>query len=487
MLSPLVIYLGDVFSAWDSVASWNRWAVELASYDKYHPEGTAYPVLIPAMLAVLYKIQGTSEIWWTAKLSLYVFPISIVFISLVLHRETKNKKFLLFPVLLYPYLINESAINGYVDVPVMLLGMFSLILLYAAEIYKGKNEFRHYVYLAVLLAGITCIIKQSGLVFLLFSYIYMALNYKEFKLGKASLIILLSLSYSITFLIWFLMFSENPAGNLNYLQQLSSANETNDLFKFLLTPTKFSGVLLVLMLGWAIVINKYDKWPVVNAFSVLNGVFVVVGVVVWLVYFSYDGRNALWVKSFLILLFVIYFDMRRLSGLIYMVSPKVLRIHHQFSTRFGFYFKTKKNLPYLKWFIRASAVSSIFIMFLFSDQINWYVYKIQELGQSKIGRPDVAINISHLLRDKDDCVKVVTSDISLMNNYYSREIKDQFVYGSFSEEILEHTCRDGRYILFGQWEVDGVNWAKGVDAVAEGRMSVVNGNHNLLYYIYPNL
>ena len=62
-----------LFTKWDAVVSWNRWAIELVNYT-YEPASAGYPILFPGIWSLIYKAQGTTEIWFLAKLSLYVAP-----------------------------------------------------------------------------------------------------------------------------------------------------------------------------------------------------------------------------------------------------------------------------------------------------------------------------------------------------------------------------------------------------------------------------
>ncbi len=195
VMMPLLFHIGDGFTTHDSVVSWNRWASELFN-NEYNPMGAAYPILLPSLWALIYKIQGTSEIWWTAQITIFVIPIIIFATLLTLYRENKNKSFIFMAMFLYPYLIWTNTVSGNMDMPVMLLGTLSIVMLYAAEINKDKVEFEYYIYAALLLAGIASITKQAGFVFLLFGFVYILLNIRLFKNKKQLFVIsIISLLY----------------------------------------------------------------------------------------------------------------------------------------------------------------------------------------------------------------------------------------------------------------------------------------------------
>ena len=482
VLFPLASYIGDVFTVWDAVASWNKWAIEL-SQNQYQPEGTAYPIFIPALLAIMYKMQATSDIWWTAKLVLFIFPIATIFILLNLYSETKKKTFLFILFLLYPFLASGTVISGFVDIPVMLLGTLSLILLYAAEIYKAKKEFPCYIYLALLVAGLSSIVKQPGIAFLIFNFAYITLNYKEFNNKVILFFIFGSGVYLASFMTWFFLYSDNPVENLEYLHKLSSSNETYDLTKFLITPNRISGVLTVVMIFVGGYLYRFKELRQYNSVGFLSGLFFLLGVIIWSSYFSYDGRNSIWVKSFLILLFSINLDT--------IIEKRIHVDFERFKSLFEKRFSIVMNRYSLMLHMYHQRIYFGFILsvsFLLSTFMlvgDGYVYHKQEIGQSKIGDADIASIVAGILKNKSKCVQVVTPRVPLFYNYYTRDIKDRFIYGTFSDATLIHDCEGGRYYAFGEWELTAPYWKDIISAEENGVISPVGEKDDLIYYIPP--
>ena len=178
IMIPSLIYFGYGYNAWDAIVSWNRWAIEL--YDNiYQSINAAYPILLPAIWSLIYKIQGTSEIWFTSQLTLFFLPLILVVFLLTLFKETHEKTYLFILVLIYPYLVWRWTYIGYMDMPVMLIGLLSIISMYTAEVYKnkGNNEFICYIYLVLLLSGTASLVKQAGLMFLIFNLVYLKTIY----------------------------------------------------------------------------------------------------------------------------------------------------------------------------------------------------------------------------------------------------------------------------------------------------------------------
>jgi len=84
LLTGLFSEATSIFTAWDGVVSWNRWGIELSN-NIYKPMAISYPVLIPSIWAYIYKMQGTADIRWTAKFSLFFYTTlfySFLFIRL---------------------------------------------------------------------------------------------------------------------------------------------------------------------------------------------------------------------------------------------------------------------------------------------------------------------------------------------------------------------------------------------------------------------
>ncbi|WP_421853407.1 hypothetical protein [Marinomonas sp.] len=473
--SPLWFYIGDVFTSWDAVASWNRWGIELAN-NNYHPEGTAYPILVSSMFSMLYKLQGTTDIWWTVKLSLYVLPVVSFLIPIFLYIETRNKTFLISVFCLYSYAINAHSISGYTDIPVMLFGFLSLILLYAADLYKEKTEFYFYISSALLFAGLCSIVKQAGLAFLLFNFVFLFFNRKCLKRSSIFIIFLLSMSYFTSFLIWYFIYNNNPISNLSHLRELSSSTSDRGA-GFWDYPNYFSGIITLLMIIISFYLYRYDSLRRFASISFLSGLFFIIGLLIWWSFFSYDGRNSAWVKSFLILSFSINlaFFLDNHSTL------SVLRMKLIF-----FNFKERQHLYHLLQKINFLPLLYFFTFFIISASFflldNEFLEKVQRDGQSKIGNMDVGKKIRDLVVGKANCVKIISIDIPLTYNYYTRSFRERFIYGQYSKDTLIHSCKDGRYFVFGQWEVDGKDWANILEAERLGFIKEIGKRTDLIYF-----
>ncbi len=486
LIFPLLLHIGDGFTAWDGVLSWNRWARELYN-NEFHPLKAAYPILLPSMWSLIYKIQGTSDIWWTSQISLFTIPLFISAALLALYYEYKNKAFLFMLISLYPYLIWELVVDGNMDVVIMLIGTLSLITLYAAEINKNEKEFEYYIYAALLLAGIASIIKQAGLAFVLFNIVYVFLHLNQFNNKKRLFIfIFLSFAYFLSFLLLFYQYQSDATGNLGYLQKYAhekafSGKSVQETIKYL-WDIFFSSPPNII---WINSIIKPLNLPPITPFLILTGlllfliknlrkyksvaflstIFFFIGVFTWSFYFSYAARNSFWVKSF----FIIFFSVN-------------------ISYIFTKYFKKSQ----LKYFLFSLVILIIGYFYLLGNN---FAYKKQKSYQEKIDHPSDAKTMVRLLEKKDVCVKIYTNNRMFHYNYFLRNIENRIIYvgwdGSGALRHLKHTCKDGRYFIFRSKTATEKNagtntgWKKIKVLEKNGKITPIDKQNNLIYFVPP--
>lgn len=157
--------LGSVFSRWDSVVSWNRWAVEW--FSNTHPTNTKrYAQLIPTNFSITYSFMRSDRIQFFAKGFTPLFAVSILLMFLDLGLDLKDSGYIVGIVATH-YIMQRFFTpfigSGYVDVP---LAFFTMTTVYA--LLKTKNsdnvEVRdHYAWLGSFFAAGTALTKQNGL------------------------------------------------------------------------------------------------------------------------------------------------------------------------------------------------------------------------------------------------------------------------------------------------------------------------------------
>ncbi|CAA6805790.1 MAG: Unknown protein [uncultured Sulfurovum sp.] len=482
---PLYQYIGTGFNSWDAVNAWNRWGIEL--FDNYYdPINAAYPLLLPSIWAMLYKVQGTSDIWLISRISMFVLPtISIVLLT-TLYYESKNKSYLFMLLFLYPFLIEYRTTVGDMDIPVMIMGTLSLILLYTAELYKEKKEYKYYLYAALLVAGVSSIIKQAGLVFVLFNIIYLLLNLRYIQDKKSIfLVALISLMYFISYLpMYYLNGEDGVVGNIEYLQEISVQiiytweeiqKAISELWKtFWSSPYNIDFLkplighfhtiqVMPYVIGFGLFLFIFRDLRTISSVNIQSAIFFLLGIAIWAKYFSYDARNSFWVKSFYIIF----------------LSINLNYLMNKYRPNFVFFF----------------AIVIITFVFAMSTLDNKYAYDKQKSFQQYIGDEKLSKYIVNtLLKNKDTCVKINTNRQYLQFNYYARNVKSQFMIDrlyplkSLQKNELEHSCRDGKYLILRDNTKSKSlrDWVKIQVFIEKGILKPVKHGENIIYFIPPN-
>ena len=181
----LVDNLGTVFSTWDAVVSWNRWATIWAA-GQLPMDSHFYPQLIPANWSITYVLLGSTAIQFFAKAIMPFFTLVILlgFFNLVL--LTKKYYFLISIVLLQPLLtkfLNNGLYNGYVDIAVAFYTFATLYILLKARETPELEQRRQLYLLGALFSVGAAVTKQSGVYIAL---CYPVLVYADMFFSKAA-------------------------------------------------------------------------------------------------------------------------------------------------------------------------------------------------------------------------------------------------------------------------------------------------------------
>ena len=161
-----ICHAGDIFQEWDSVVSWNRWAIDWAA--NHLPRSTAeYPQLLPCNLSLSYVFIQDSSIWFFAKGWLFLFCLFVLLAMFDLGRQTGQAGYFLGVLLTYALLIGVLRFryisSGYADMPVASMayaGVYALLVARGAAGAGPANEIRRARRAALRGAALT---KQAGL------------------------------------------------------------------------------------------------------------------------------------------------------------------------------------------------------------------------------------------------------------------------------------------------------------------------------------
>ena len=460
LVLSMLVQTGSIFYEWDAVVSWNRWAEELSN-NFYKPLQAAYPILLPAIWSVFYKIQGTTEISWTVKTLLYVVPLYFSFILYFLYKETNHRIYVFILLASLFFLLHRSSTSGMVDMPVMLFGLLSFVMIVAFEDTKLENYKIYYLIASILFAGLASITKQAGVYFLVMNVVYF-LFFGSKVSNKLIFIILssfISIGLIISYLYLFFQYQTDVIGNLSTLKSLTSYESIFSIFKTFIIPSEsyllgfkipgfvFYFIILVLLFFAGISLKNNTVFSKIVKYFVVN---LIISFTIWAYYFSYSYRNALFIYAIIIILASIglfsYFErnfefktLKKYPEVNFLKIYQIIRI------------KWLGKIEFSRGILILILASALIFFFFISDES---AYKQQLKYQKSMGDPHLSILLSDiLLKEKNTCSKVYTPRQRLRFNYYTKMVKDR-IQNVGSEDlayimtIIDRTCKDGHFILF---------------------------------------
>ena len=286
--------LGSVFTHWDAVFSWNRWAIDWHLNDI--PNLTyLYPQLIPANWSLSYILMQDHTLQFVAKSIMPLFALYILFAFYDLYLTKKNTVFIL-PIFFFSALSLLYSLpyidSGYVDFAV---AFFSMVAFHAI-LRSNPDEPGYSNYIVILLfATAAAITKQAGFIILVFSVIWLIWriikNRKTLTPGKATAKILSCMFIVLLGLYWYIIKLVDIAmgrdfSSLKFLfvdihHDASLIQRfVNGLENLRASPVFFL-VLMVLSL-FSLFIRR-SRWFTLG--------ITLPSIIIWGLFFSYDDRN----------------------------------------------------------------------------------------------------------------------------------------------------------------------------------------------------
>jgi hypothetical protein len=155
---------GAIFTSSDTVACWNRWAIEWAQ--GMIPHGTGeFPQLLPCNYSLTYVFIGDTGLWFFAKAIAFLFCLLLLAGILDLYYQTGMFGYVLGVAftygLLWAFIRYRNLSSGSADVPLAFMAMASVSALIFARRAKDRLKLK-YVLLGAALAGGTALTKQGG-------------------------------------------------------------------------------------------------------------------------------------------------------------------------------------------------------------------------------------------------------------------------------------------------------------------------------------
>ena len=299
----------SIFSFGDDVASWNSWAVELTE-NNYTPYNTAYPILLPGLWSLIYRFQGSNEIWVFAKASLIFQPIIIsIGLSYLFVLGKKVSALLLGIVTFYFFIVlhHKYMMLGYMDIPVAVMILVAGISICTVIVSVNKKEessiINNRLVVSAILCGLAAITKQPGVI-MIFVFVVLLVVLRAHRvifINKNKRVLLCLFAPLGAYLLMYYSFEKNIFGNLEVLEGLVNkrAKEEN------LILHGYSQILKAS--------NKYYLWAlfVIGLSNLLNYrrlngqmglaflMFAFLGFVLFSDCCAYHYRNSLWIYSLL--------------------------------------------------------------------------------------------------------------------------------------------------------------------------------------------
>ncbi len=296
------MFYNPVFTFWDSVASYNRWAIELQE-GKYTVGGAAYPVLYPGLWSVIYRLQDDSTIWLISKATQVVAPLALFIYAVSLSLERRSLFPMLFIVSCAGLVIFRTPyfLSGMMDIAVVILGMLSCLILWKESTEDNGGG------LSLLSAGVASLIKQAGLAFLLLAILMKLVesgNPKRFiiRYWKPGL---LGLALPLSFLAFFLLYNDfqQIPGSFRGLKTVAenAANGSELIPHALSLAYAYLPIKIILPIAVFFALGFYFSSPRLRWLSVFSLFIAAIGTVIWMFISSYDIRNLYW--SIILLIF----------------------------------------------------------------------------------------------------------------------------------------------------------------------------------------
>ena len=432
---------GHVFKGWDTICSWNKWAINL--YDGILPVGTGtYPQIIPSNFAIMYAVTGY-PLQFFPYFMWNVIPIYCLLIPYSMAKSYKKNEneFYLSVIGVFFFIMPLIRDAGYADLPVAFVSLASFYYIFIIS--KSKNIdtsiFKNAIILGIVL-GCATVTKQAGLFILIVSpvFIYLLIiKNKQKRSSKFKIIIFtIPLFVSLSVVIsWYFAARYLPRdNNINHLLNLTWSGGFLGLINWAIIH-KFKLLNFIILL---ISISFSWKSKFCRSISLL---VVIPYFIVWILCFGYDARNISVLLPFAGILFGF-----ALSKIISLMSPldtdiltkikKVLfyicNIAHGIII---FIFTKLINKKAKKIYVLSSLI--LFFLFLFcplfsKDNIVAFqnYMAISSIGGSKFSKAN--IKIYKMIQENEIKGKVFTN---YQLSTYLPAIGDYFIYKGINSKF----------------------------------------------------
>jgi len=288
----------SVFTTWDAIVSWDRWAVDW--YNNHLPIQTwHYPQLIPANWSLTYQFMGDSRIKFFAKGFMGFIEIYILLTIFILGIVRRDVGYF-FGVIFTAWLqwVLGSRGSGYVDSAVAFFALSSVACLLISE--KDDDQSKStYIYLGAIFAVGAAVTKQAGL-WMVLAYpflLYFTNNKKENRRYVYSYIPGILVIYALIIFPWYgykeyQIRNSKDGSEISHVISLVSQGKswTQRLeISFILIQDHFKPIsekVIAVLLSFLMIFAYNEKFC-----KALLGLIIIPFTLLWALYFSYDTRN----------------------------------------------------------------------------------------------------------------------------------------------------------------------------------------------------
>lgn len=175
--------IGTIFTGWDAVYSWNRWAQ--AWFAGSIPADTRfYPQLVPANWSLTYIFMGETTLQLFAKFIMPVFLLGMFLQLFDLGITLRQPGFFVAIILLRSLVvrfIGSGIDDGYIDTAVAFFGLLPIYTILKAQAVKMEADRRVLWVLGLFFAAAATVTKQAGVyifpITILLTYLYLLRPY----------------------------------------------------------------------------------------------------------------------------------------------------------------------------------------------------------------------------------------------------------------------------------------------------------------------
>lgn len=295
--------IGDVFTTWDALVSWNRWAIELSA-NQYRPLTSAYPILMPALWSLIYEAQSNSALWYFSRALMSVIPLGVMALVAYVGLRRGVISFLaLFLPLFFGFISKDALYSGYMDQPSAILAVAGLLVSTLALSETESSRRNEFLMLGVMSVALAVLTKQHAIfsAFAVCSLVAVMAFRRQISFVRAGGLAVLFLVPVLSFLFIYFQQQDALLGNLHLLNNVADKAAAGQS-KVLVAAKRLSAELplwLWLLVAGGTLLNLASIRKPEALFALLIAALTIPGFLMYADCCSYSERNGIWILGHL--------------------------------------------------------------------------------------------------------------------------------------------------------------------------------------------